>query len=184
MTFNINKFLNNSIFFYIIGVIFSVLIKYPAKVLYEDYDYSYTLAECVPQGWTKLFLQMCEDIRQPLIDADYLDKFRFSQVKEKYGSLCCYNFGCPKTVERILTKYEHISRYVCNVCGRPATYETSGYILPWCTDCWKDRARHEKGEFIEWNPTLTIERFTKESGMQEEVIDCSDEWYRLFNPLR
>lgn len=150
----------------------------------EDYDYSFTYADDIPQGWKKLFLQMCEDIRQPLIDADYLDKFRFSQVKEKYGSLRAYTFGHPESVDKILMKYEHISQYVCNVCGRPAAYETSGYILPWCIDCWKDKVRHENGEFIEWSPILTIERFTKENGRQEEKIDCSDEWDRLFSVLR
>jgi hypothetical protein len=59
----------------------------------EDYDYTYIMGiDTIPKGWQKLFLQMCEDIRQPLIDADYLDKFRFSQIKEKYNGLCCCHF--------------------------------------------------------------------------------------------
>ena len=44
----------------------------------EDYDYSYIWGiGDIPVGWEKLFLQMCEDIRQPLIDANFIEKFRF-----------------------------------------------------------------------------------------------------------
>ena len=51
----------------------------------EDYDYEYILGEHdLPEGWFELFLQMCEDIKEPLIKADYLNEFRFSQLKEKY----------------------------------------------------------------------------------------------------
>ena len=57
----------------------------------EDYDYEYILGEYdLPEGWMKLFLQMCEDIREPLVKANYLNEFRFSQLKEKYGSMRVY----------------------------------------------------------------------------------------------
>lgn len=62
----------------------------------EDYDYTYIKGLEIPNGWRKLFFQMCEDIRQPLIDANYLDKFRFTQIKEKYNSLRCYHCGAPR----------------------------------------------------------------------------------------
>lgn len=88
----------------------------------KDYDYSYIggISE-LPEGWHKLFLQMCEDIRQPLIDADFLDEFRFTQIKEKYGEMRCYNNGGPDKVLEIIDNYEHVSNYVCQHCGKPAT---------------------------------------------------------------
>ena len=72
----------------------------------EDYDYSYIKHLEIPKGWFRLFLQLCEDIRQPLIDAGCLDTFRFTQVKEKYNQLRCYHTGAPEVVNDILLKYE------------------------------------------------------------------------------
>ena len=77
----------------------------------EDYDYDYIRGEYeLPDGWFDLFLQMCEDIKQPLVDANYLEKFRFSQIKEKYGTMRCYVFGAPEEVHNILHKYEYLSQ--------------------------------------------------------------------------
>ncbi|MFR1479443.1 MAG: hypothetical protein ACLSB9_29010 [Hydrogeniiclostridium mannosilyticum] len=60
----------------------------------EDYDYSYTELDSMPNGWRKAFgKQMCEDIREELIRAEYLDQYRITQIKEKYGTLCWYDFG-------------------------------------------------------------------------------------------
>ena len=123
----------------------------------EDYDYTYIrgIGE-LPDGWGKLFLQMCEDIRQPLINADYLEKFRFSQIKEKYNRMECYNFGAPEEVHNIISKYSAMAKYVCTNCGKPATCETQDYIASFCDDCWKDIARHEPTEFIKFKPYYKI----------------------------
>ena len=149
----------------------------------EDYDYSYTLGLEIPKGWYKLFLQMCEDIRQPLIDADYLDKFRFSQVKEKYNRLECYTFGAPEVVQDIINKYSVMASYVCTICGRPAEYETSDYIASYCRDCWKDFFRHEPGDWIKFKPSYKITGYS--SGEKyEKVISFRDEWERYLESLK
>lgn len=101
----------------------------------DDYDYSYTLMYCVPKGWTLLFLMCCEELRNQLIKDNYLDKFRFSQVKEKYGTLRLYTFGHSAKVNKIIMKYEHLSKYVCQQCGKIGTYETPGWISYLCKDC-------------------------------------------------
>lgn len=145
----------------------------------EDYDYSYIrgIGE-LPSGWHKLFFQLCEDIRQPLIDADYLDKFRFSQVKEKYNTIRCYTFGAPETVHDIIEKYEYISRFICQRCGKPATYETIGWITSYCDDCIKDiDKKHAKP--IKFNPIFKIKRYDK-NGITIIERDVSDEWNRLY----
>lgn len=105
----------------------------------ENYDYSWTRADEVEDGWRELFLQMCEEIREPLIEANYLDKFRFSQIKEKYGTLRMYNFGAPEKVHDIIYKYENLSGRTCVHCGKPATKISQGYILPYCDDCAKGK---------------------------------------------
>jgi hypothetical protein len=98
----------------------------------DDYDYSWTLADQAPDGWRELFLQMCEEIREPLIAANYLNEFRFSQIKEKFGTLRAYSFGAPREVHNIISKYERMSARMCIKCGATATKISRGWISPWC----------------------------------------------------
>ena len=100
----------------------------------DDYDYSWTRADDIEDGWRELFLQMCEEIREPLIEADYLDKFRFTQIKEKYGTMRTYAFGAPRKVFDIISKYEGMSARICIKCGKPATKISRGWISPWCDE--------------------------------------------------
>ena len=76
----------------------------------EDYDYSYTELDSMPNGWRKAFgKQMCEDIREELIRAEYLDQYRITQIKEKYGTLCWYDLavqsGCFVTSSPNMSTY-------------------------------------------------------------------------------
>lgn len=110
----------------------------------EDYDYSYIrgISE-LPQGWENLFLQMCEEIRQPLIDNNYLEKFRFSQIKEKYGSGRFYHNGAPEEVNKIIYKYENACGRTCGLCGAPATKISGGWIFPYCDNCAEKYPRNK-----------------------------------------
>ena len=76
----------------------------------EDYDYSYTELDSMPDGWRK--------------------------IKEKYGTLCWYDFGCTERMLRdIIPKYEHLSARTCIRCGNPATKVSTGWISPYCDTC-------------------------------------------------
>lgn len=145
----------------------------------NDYDYSYIVefAE-LPYGWYNLFLQLCEDIRQPLIDAGYLNEFRFLQVKEKFDSMRCYTWNAPKTVHDIIEKYEYISYFICQRCGKPATYQTTGWMTSYCDDCITNTdKKHAKP--IEFNPIFKIHRSDK-NGTTIMERDVSNEWDRLY----
>lgn len=148
----------------------------------EDYDYSYIFPLEIPDGWMKLFLQMCEDIRQPLIDANYLDKFRFTQVKEKYNELRCYHCGAPQSVIDIIDKYEQMARYICTRCGKPATYETQGYFESFCEDCWKDCARHERVKRLDFTPYFRRTIY-QNGNKREEIVSFENEWKRYLKAL-
>ena len=108
----------------------------------EDYDYTWTRLDEIEDGWQDLFLKMCEEIREPLIKADYLDDFRFSQLKEKYGVMRCYCFGAPKEVHDIINKYEQESKRTCIQCGRNAAKISTGWISPYCLSCAKVLSEH------------------------------------------
>ncbi len=150
----------------------------------EDYDYDHIRGGTheLPDGWVGLFLQMCEDIREPLIKANYLDKFRFTQIKEKFNHMRCYNNGASEEVLEIIQKYEVMSRYICTKCGKPAVYETSGYIESYCVDCWKDISRHEEGEFIECKTSYKVEGY-KNGEHYEKNVSFEDEWNRYIKSL-
>ena len=148
----------------------------------EDYDYTYIFGLEIPKGWYKLFFQLCEDIRQPLIDANYLDKFRLLQVKEKYNRLEVYNTGAPEVVQDIIDKYSKMASYICTVCGKPATYETSGYIASFCTDCKTDFVHYENGGWIKFKPWFKVTVW--QNGEEyEKTISFEDEWDRYLKSL-
>lgn len=131
----------------------------------EDYDYAYTELDDMPDGWRKAFgIQMCDEIKECLITAeknrnetpeerkkftewyasnapedapdDYLHIWKFTQIKEKYGTLRLYpRFYGIGSLNDILNKYENMSARICIHCGKPATRISLGWISPWCDDC-------------------------------------------------
>ena len=64
----------------------------------KDYNYTYCLfKDEIPQGWWKFFgLAYLDDLKEVLEKYNFLDKFRFLQVKEKFGELRAYNGGAPE----------------------------------------------------------------------------------------
>ena len=106
----------------------------------EDWDYTYINGVGdLPVGWERLFLLYCKNIRSELEKFNFVDKFSFSQIKEKYGSMRLYNNGYPKDsrISELEYIYEHLSTYICEDCGKPAKYETPGWITELCENCYK-----------------------------------------------
>ncbi len=103
----------------------------------------YSLDEDIPKGWSKLFWMCMEEIKEPLEKAGLTNKFYFLQVKEKYGELCLYNNGATDEVLDIISKYEFLSQFVCDRCGKPADYQTRGWIENICKRCYKAQLKEE-----------------------------------------
>ena len=106
-------------------------------------NYKFTWEDEVPEGWRKAFCpQMWDELKEILEKHNYLDKFRFVQIKEKYGTLRIYDTGAPEEVYNEIedweAKYEELSEKVCIHCGKPAKYLSMGWISPWCEDCAKE----------------------------------------------
>lgn len=111
--------------------------RWTGKVV-EDYDYSYTEIDAMPIGWRKAFGdQMLKELKEAL--GDFADKYRITQIKEKYGELRWYDFGNTKEGFEVISKYQKLSNYTCIVCGKPATKVTTGWISPFCDDCIGNR---------------------------------------------
>lgn len=153
--------------------------KYPFLVpkdymgnTYSDYSYEYLIGfGDIPSGWNDLFLQLCGDLKKVLVKNDMLDSFRFTGVKEKFGTLRCYHNTHIKEVEDLFIKYEHLSGYVCEVCGKPGTFLTTGWLATFCDDCRNEYTDADIPEKIEFDPIIY-------NG--EEELDCSKEYNRLF----
>lgn len=110
---------------------------------------TYTELDAMPNGWRKAFgLQMCEDIKQALLEAGgrkLLKSYRITQIKEKFGRLCWYDDYAPEKVfKEIIPKYEALSYETCINCGEPAEYVSKGWISPYCKNCVKDETKFVK----------------------------------------
>lgn len=97
---------------------------------------TYTELDMMPDGWRKAFgIQICKEIKQSLLrngGRAALKAYRILQIKEKYGELRWYDNGAPEEVNKIVEKYEYISRCTCIECGAPAKYFTQGWYSPYC----------------------------------------------------
>lgn len=159
--------------------------RFTDKVV-EHYDFTWTELEDMSPGWKKAFgLMMCEEIRDVLIESDYLYKYRISQIKEKYAQLRWYDYGAPEGVHDIIRKYEYISQFICQYCGKLDTPTlTEGWLEVICKDCYDKRKKIVRYKAEKYEDALKIEkkignsfvvhRFSMKSGDIDEVIDISD----------
>lgn len=103
---------------------------------HPEYDYEYTLFDDIPEGWRKAFgLDMCREIKEELIENNYLDDYIILQIKEKYGTLRWYDNGGSEKHWEIINRYEHKSSRTCIECGAPAEWISTGWISPYCGKC-------------------------------------------------
>jgi hypothetical protein len=119
----------------------------------DDYDYEFTNLDDIPQGWVKSFgIQMCEELRDILIEGNYLDDFRILQWKEKFGRLRIYSNGIPEKISNKYYawehKYEKLSGETCYSCGKPGHLMKTGWILPYCEKCFLKN--YPKREYEKW----------------------------------
>ena len=108
----------------------------------ENYDYSYTELDEMPDGWRKAFgEQICEEIQRELnkLPEKYRLSYRILQIKEKFGYLCWYCNWYTDEMDKIIRKYEHLSERTCIDCGAAATKVSVGWISSYCDNCIGDR---------------------------------------------
>lgn len=101
-------------------------------------DGKYTELDLMPKGWRTAFgIQLCQDLKEALIEDNDLETWHIVQMKEKYGMLRIEDNGTKigSRVPDILRKYEQLSERICIECGKPATKITLGWISPYCDKC-------------------------------------------------
>lgn len=118
-----------------------IFIKYPflqpTNVWTGKKYWSFRKDEYIPTGWRNVFgKQLCKDLRAALIKDGDLRTFKFTEIKEKYGTLRLYNNGEGPETEKVIRHYEALSKCYCIDCGKPARYETKGWVEYLCEDCF------------------------------------------------
>lgn len=148
----------------------------------DDYDYSYCrFVNEIPHGWWDRWgLTYLKDLKEVLEKYNFLDKFRFSEIKEKYGGLRAYNFGQPEEWDSHEHAWEYISEHTCIECGKfPVPMRHFSWISPYCDEhAWSGRnwTNEEKETITEkdWDGRmleyLVINHFSKD-GDYQELID-------------
>jgi hypothetical protein len=134
----------------------------------------------IPNGWMRLFYQMCDDIKPILEREGLMDKFYFIQVKEKYNQLRCFVNNSTPEINDIISKYEFMATNVCVQCGAPAEYETTGYIASICGDCRNGYFQAQKCNDLEIQ-TSYISSFFKGKELVDEEVSFEEEWQRYLD---
>ena len=70
-----------------------------------------------------------------------------------------------------------MASYICCECGKPAKFETLGYILSYCKDCLQMATGHQAAVCIDFIPRYVITTW-RDGQKQEEVISFEEEWVR------
>lgn len=108
--------------------------RYPA--LLRDIPF-----ECGP-GWATLLDTLCHQIQQYEkfnVPGPYM-RTRFSQIKEKFGTLRAYHNG-DDFVEGLVQMAEAVSDHTCEDCGNKAKMRRRGqhgWMYTRCDPCWED----------------------------------------------
>ena len=104
----------------------------------KDFDYSYLWAEPDHGGWNKtIFYPMMNEIRDAAKRGGVLYRLHTSDYKSKYGGLRFYLNGGNDEIDEIISKYETLTEYICEICGKPDVGYTDGWIMPICKKCYK-----------------------------------------------
>lgn len=93
-------------------------------------------------GWSDLLLKFCEKLKA-LFEFYHMDAnkdFHILQVKEKFGAIRIYyeptkNQRLNDRLTILMSNLEAATRRTCFMCGKPATCDSKGWILPYCTQC-------------------------------------------------
>lgn len=133
--------------------------------------YSYTEYDSIPVGWRTAFgKQLSKDLKQALKKDKCLRKFRFEQIKEKFGSLRLYAHGYGDNTKHVLDKYELLSQGYCICCGKPARYATRYWIEYYCEDCFYKQEKVENNDEYRAECRLTKDDIPEFTNYEYQIV--------------
>lgn len=96
----------------------------------------------VPSGWLNIVKEFLPKLKARLIEIDFLDKYKITQIKEKFGFIRWHDNTADDGVIKLVQELEQKSEKTCIICGEPAKYISLGWISPYCEDC-KNHIQHK-----------------------------------------
>lgn len=114
----------------------------------ENNDKSLMMFGCeCSDGWYQLIYQACLAIaghkqhvassRYDQAHKDNVAAFRWSQIKEKYGTLRLYHYGGDSFISGVIALASQLSAVTCEVCGMPGRTRGTGWVRTLCDTCDK-----------------------------------------------
>lgn len=158
-------------------------LKWYGDPLYMGYseegepNYKYTWEDEIPEGWKIAFCpQIWDELKAILEKANYVNEFRFIQIKEKWGTLRLYYGRVPKEIfDEVLAweqKYDKLSEEICIDCGRnKATHMSLGWISFVCKEC---ALKRDEEQFKKYNSGH--EHFVRLENIDEFYNDREAYW--------
>ena len=108
----------------------------------------------VEDGWEPILRKACQKLEPLILDwvernpNDLSFKPRFSQVKEKYGTLSIYWTSATDDMYSITDAAETKSATTCEQCGKPGKLRGRGWVYTSCYTC-ADPQDTDNLEFLE-----------------------------------
>lgn len=100
------------------------------------YDESYDT--WVDEGWHPILLNLSKQIQNHI---DWMNRtevvvpqVKVSQIKEKFGGLRFYYDGGDDKIDGMVRMAEMWAQCTCEMCGKPATKTTTGWIKTVCDE--------------------------------------------------
>lgn len=92
----------------------------------------------LPMGWVETFAyQMCQEIKDILVEMGELDTYEIYKVDEKCGTLGWEDNSDSQKLKDIIRKYRGIAMDTCIRCPRVAEYDRKIGMSPYCPVCAK-----------------------------------------------
>lgn len=142
----------------------------------KGYNYMHTELDCMPEGWNKAFGEMmCEEIKEILVEKNMLHEYKISQIKEKYGQLRWYDFGCVEEIHDIIHKYEYLSERTCVCCGKfDVSLFDDGWLSPYCDKCFLEVYKRKERNIAKYSKEELVlppdEEILKEYRLEDEPL--------------
>lgn len=92
----------------------------------------------VGDGWIQLLDGLCADLAR-VIEAQGLDGFVVTQIKEKFGGLRFYTQGGNAETQDLVNAAQDASWGICEQCGKPGKTRTHVTFFAACDECASKR---------------------------------------------
>jgi len=100
---------------------------------------------CCGDGWYWVLDNLCY-LLQWDTDNNHHPQLVASQVKEKYGTLRFYTYGCNERQQGMINFAERLSSIVCENCGSMnKVKQTKGWVITLCEKCMMEHQKKQKG---------------------------------------